>query len=212
MITERRLEEPRIVIPREQAIRYLGMHRGDRPPKPAVLQVFEEEFALAQELIAPRAVLQCFEDGLDGSDFMPSDAPFALVVCTIGNALETRVHELMAAEDTARAVILDAIGSAAAEETADRCNLTLCEEALAEGKRPDRRGSPGYGKWKLLEQRWIFATLRPEDIGVTLSERFMMSPRKSVSFGAPLTGGDDPSRHDRRCVRCGMVNCAYREV
>ncbi len=212
MNDERRVARPRIEIPREQAIRYLGMHRGNREPKEAVMRLVEEEFAQATALIEPRAVTRCFPDGIAGSDFFPGDVPVALVVCTIGGALEARVHELMAAKDAGRAMILDAIGSAAAEEVADHCNLSLCETALAAGRRPDRRSSPGYGKWKLVEQRWIFDLLEPAEIGVTLSERCMMTPRKSVSFGMPLEGGDDSGRSRRRCIRCGMVNCEYRET
>ncbi|MEW6071496.1 MAG: vitamin B12 dependent-methionine synthase activation domain-containing protein [Planctomycetota bacterium] len=212
MRSGRRIERLAIEIPREQTIRYLGMHRGGRAPKPEVRRVFEEELALAAGLVEARAVVQAFETAPPGSDFVSAGEPVALVVCTIGIALERRVHDLMAAGDVARAMMLDAIGSAAAEEAADASNHALCAEALAEGRRPDRRGSPGYGKWKLVEQRWIFSLLDPAAIGVSLTERCMMIPAKSVSFGLPLTGGERHASPDRRCVRCGMTDCAYRAV
>jgi len=48
---------------------------------------------------------------------------------------------------------------------------------------PSKRFSPGYKKWKLDEQRFIFDILPAQDIGVRLhQESWMMIPRKSVSF------------------------------
>jgi hypothetical protein len=210
--TERLIESPSFEIRREEAYRLLGLHRGNRPPKPFVLECFEEELERAGELVEARAVSRTFLTGVEGSDFLAPDLPVALAVCTIGPALEERVRELTAEGDQARAVILDAIGSAAAEGVADRCNLRICREALRENLRPDRRCSPGYGHWALPEQRWLFGLLGPDEIGVSLGESCMMTPRKSVSIAVPLIGGDAASRTERRCIRCGLETCQYRET
>ena len=108
----------------------------------------------------------------------------------------------------ARAMLLDAIGSAAVEEVADRSNRRICEEALCAGLDPGPRVSPGYGAWDLEDQDWIFREIAPAEIGVTLSENWMMTPRKSISYAVPLSGGSVRPR--RRCVHCGLADCAYR--
>lgn len=212
MDPERRIETVPIELRREEAYRLLGMHKRKRAPKPVVLECFETELAHANELVAGRAVSRIFPEGIAGSDFIAPDLPVALAVCTIGPALEDRVRELIDADDQASAVILDAIGSAAAETVADRCNLRICREGLQAKFTPDRRCSPGYGHWKITEQRWIFELLDPAEIGVKLTGSCMMLPRKSVSIAVPLVGGTAASRTERRCIRCGLKTCEYREA
>ena len=111
---------------------------------------------------------------------------------------------------SARAAILDAIGSAAVEEVADRCNELICAMAAPTDFAPDMRTSPGYGSWVLREQALVFEFLRPEDIGVELTERFSMLPRKSVSFVVPLEGGPIGRSAVERCRHCGLEDCPYR--
>ena len=138
--------------------------------------------------------------------------PIAVVVCTIGGRLEHRVAGHTAAGACARAMILDAVGSAAVEEVADRTSQMICDYARRDGGfAPAPRQSPGYGAWSLDEQRLIFELLAPHEIGVTLSASRMMVPRKTVSYVVPLRGGDRGARSAGRCVRCGCVDCLYRE-
>ena len=197
-----------IEISREGAFRLLGMHRKQREPLESVRANFDGEYSAARELVRARTVSITNRSGIRGSGFFGATAPIALVVCTIGSALEQRVTELTGEGRAARAMLLDAIGSAAVEEVADRSNLRICEEALRGGFDPGPRVSPGYGAWKLQEQAWLFRELAPTDIGVTLGEHCMMTPRKSISYAVPLAGGKHQPRG--RCVHCGLVDCAYR--
>jgi cobalamin-dependent methionine synthase I len=43
------------------------------------------------------------------------------------------------------------------------------------------RYSPGYCGWHVSGQRALFDVLRPEEIGITLRESFLMEPLKSIS-------------------------------
>lgn len=197
-----------IQIPRDEAYRLLGMHRKQREPIKSVQDNFDSAYAAAQKLVEARAASITRISGIHGSGFICATAPVSLVVCTIGGALEKRVTELTDEGLTAQAMLLDAIGSAAVEELADRSNQRICAEALRAGLDPGPRVSPGYGAWKLKDQAWLFGALEPADIGVTLSDHSMMTPRKSVSYAVPLTGGDAQPRG--RCVHCGLEDCAYR--
>lgn len=208
-----------IAIPRGFAYRLLGLHRSNRPPRASVIEVFEEELAVAHGLVDARAVTRVSDAGLPGSQHVDPAVPLAAVVCTIGPALEERVAKLSDDGQATRAMVLDAIGSSAAEEVADRSNQILCGRAADAERSVGRRRSPGYGRWDVSEQRALLAFVEPDDIGVSLSERCMMVPRKSVSYVAQLlaAGTPDASRRDEderrgdRCSRCNMTDCPYRE-
>ena len=147
--------------------------------------------------------------------FIAPRAPVALAVCTIGPALEEQASLASERGDSLGALVLDAIGTAAVEALADHVNHHLCEAALGEGLAPARRRSPGYGRWAVDEQRWLFDQLDAGDVGVHLTEGCMMVPRKSVSFAVILDGrGADGvlgARAGERCAGCAMPNCRYRE-
>jgi cobalamin-dependent methionine synthase-like protein len=206
----RRVETLEVRIPKAQVFRLLGMHRKKRDPRPSVIRAYEEEVAIAAHLVAAKAVTTSFRTGLPGSRNGDPDIPVAAGVCTIGPRLEERVTDLSSSGQTARAMILDAIGSAAVEDVVDRVNGEICDRALTCGGRPGPRRSPGYGGWDLSEQTLLFDALDPAEIGVELAESFMMIPRKSVSFVVPLEGGVAGLRGVGRCARCGLLECAFR--
>lgn len=210
MTDDRTIEKLDIRIPSEPALRLLGYGRGRRRPRDSVMSVFRAELELAHELARPCAVLGRCRGGLPGSAYIDPAMPLVAVVCTIGDQLERRVRDLAASGESARATILDAIGSAAAEEVADRCNQLICAMAAFTDYAPDARRSPGYGGWEVSEQALIFDLLRPGEIGVALTDRFSMIPRKSVSFVVPLEGGPLGSAAGERCRHCGLDDCAYK--
>ncbi len=88
----------------------------------------------------------------------------------------------MSENEMLRALILDSLGSEAAEEMAIQSDRILTEKAREMNLWPSKRFSPGYGKWDIQEQRYVFSVLPAESIGVRLTESCMMIPRKSVSF------------------------------
>jgi len=206
---------PRTVIrfqveaPRVEALRLLGIRPHQRPLRASLQRVFEEEYEAARDLFDPAVVLES-QQGLAGSGFYDPSMPLALAVCTIGPALDERVEDHTRAGDSARGMVLDAIGSAAVEALADRSNERICRQALEAGLLPDVRSSPGYGRWSLEEQRLIFDLLEPEEIGVSLTGTHMMNPNKSISYAVPLRGGRPGKRARGRCQRCGFRDCEYR--
>lgn len=201
-----------IEIPRIHAYRLLGIRGNNRRPRDSVLRIFEKEYATAAELVEARAVIAMSHGGLPGSSFIDRKMPLVVVVCTIGKSLEERVSALSEKGDNASALVLDAIGSAAAEEVADRSNRQICEMAFPTDFNPDRRRSPGYGRWNIREQKQIFDYLNPEAIGVSLNESCMMIPRKSISYVVPLEGGRPGSGVGGRCERCNLGDCPYRDL
>ncbi len=107
----------------------------------------------------------------------------ALCLCTIGPKLEEEIRKLMKKNELLRALILDALGSEAVEEVARQSDEFLATKARKTNLWPSKRFSPGYKKWNIKEQRFVFSILPAEQIGVRLiRDSCMMIPRKSISF------------------------------
>jgi len=212
MSTKRKLQSFELSISEAETLRLLGLAGKKRMPRESLMRELEEELVVVRDLLEPRAVWVTKEEGLTGSARFSAGSPLALAVCTIGDALERRVDDLAQSGRIARAMILDAIGSAAVEGVADLSNGRICEEAIEGGHSPGPRRSPGYDRWPVVEQRLLFDLLEPEDVGVELNDACMMIPRKSVSFAVPLAESATDRHGPGRCARCKLAGCPYREA
>ena len=113
--------------------------------------------------------------------------------------------------DTARAVMLQAIGAERIEALCDAFCADIEENVAERGLFTRPRFSPGYGDLPLEIQRDFVRVLDcRRKIGVTLNESLLMSPSKSVTAIIGLsdkpcgvTSGD--------CVYCGKRDCADRK-
>jgi len=105
----------------------------------------------------------------------------ALFVCTIGSELPSKVNEYAVRGEIARATILDAVGSEAAEALAEKIDELIKAKAKQEGFSAVRRFSPGYGDWTLFDQAKILKILKAGRLGVRLTKGCIMVPEKSVT-------------------------------
>jgi hypothetical protein len=129
----------------------------------------------------------------------------ALVVCTIGPALDERVSALFGTGDPMRAIALEGAGNAAVGWLSQILTERMCDAALACGTRTGMRASPGQEGWPIEQQRVLFDLLPAGEIGVRLTDSCLMLPRKSVSFAVGFGPGmrtdavacDFCSRRDR---------------
>ncbi len=106
----------------------------------------------------------------------------ALVVCTIGPALDEQAHALFRAGDSVRGLTLDGAGNAAVGWLSQMVSERMCDLASARGAKAGMRASPGQEGWPIQQQRVLFDLLPTGDIGVRLTESCLMLPRKSISF------------------------------
>ncbi|MBN1505061.1 MAG: hypothetical protein JW952_08385 [Candidatus Eisenbacteria bacterium] len=141
---------------------------------------------------------------------IPPALEVALSVCTIGAPLEERVSEYSSAGELTRSLILDAAGSVLTEAVCDYANEKICGRAVGRSLYTTRRVSPGYGRWKIEEQKVIFQLLPADSIGVTLTKSYMMIPRKSVSFAVRLTAERPTGQFGSPCATCGREGCEFR--
>jgi cobalamin-dependent methionine synthase I len=135
---------------------------------------------------------------------------FSLI--TIGVKLEHYVSKLSAEGKLQQSVILDAIGSTAAECVADFVNKRINEKAIESGYDYTNRFSPGYCIWDIDDQKLFFDLLPAKSIGVILSQTQMMNPRKSITFAVNLGSKNkmDMDIGKRNCKTCTKTDCKYR--
>jgi hypothetical protein len=167
----------------------------------------------AQPLLAPRGAWRLVDDAQAAAAGLVDAAPrVGVALCTIGPALEAVSARRAAADDLLDALVLDAIGSAAAEAAADALNRALCDAARARGLFAAPRVSPGYGAWDVACQSRLLALLPAAALGVTLTSAQMMIPRKSVSFAINFAATPCTDPDESPCARCGLAHCRHREA
>ena len=133
----------------------------------------------------------------------------AVVMCTIGSALEERSAALFAAGHPLQGLALDGAGTAAVGQLAARVGVRICDEATARGLSVGMRASPGQEGWPITQQRVLFGLLPAQRIGVRLTETCLMLPRKSVSFVVGL--GPDMRADAVPCDFCSKrERCRWR--
>jgi hypothetical protein len=150
------------------------------------------------------------------ADIYPRADRLALFVATVGPATSEAIAAGFAANDFALASMLDAVASEAADCAAEALERLFLRALQVDGWHPPDGGvlrySPGYCGWHVTGQRELFAALRPEAIGVTLTESCLMQPLKSVSgvlIAGPLSAHAFAPTYDV-CATCETFTCRDR--
>ena len=140
----------------------------------------------------------------------------ALYAATVGAKVSDRIDDCFRAHEFALGAMLDSVASAAADKLGELIEsrfLRLFSEKKTIA--PDTRAlsySPGYCGWHISGQRRLFDFLKPEQIGITLRDSYLMQPLKSVS-GAVIVG--PAAIHAIRdsypfCEQCRTHSCRER--
>ena len=178
-----RIENIRVEFDEKRILNLIGYKKRDKEIKEPVKGLIKEEKKKLDRLLQPASIYTIIDYEETSKHPVFKDAEkVAICLCTIGPKLEEEIKKLMKINEMTRALILDALGSEAAEEVAIQSDRTLAEKAREMNLWPSKRYSPGYGKWDVKEQGFIFSLLPAVDIGVRLTDSFMMIPRKSISF------------------------------
>lgn len=212
-----------IAIEPRQVLRYLGM--GGKTPEAELAALVEQSIAEFRRAADYRV---CWlEAGVD--EWTPDGVQLEVLHlpgCSIARSLRDCLRVVLFAATTgieaeqqrkraavtspARALVLDAVATAAAEALCDRFCADRARELAPRGLFLRPRFSPGYGDLPLEVQRPLLACLDSRrKIGLALSQSLMMTPQKSVSaiVGLGKQGCTAP-RHD--CENCDKRDCAFR--
>jgi len=213
----------------QEVLRLQGYRRPSDIPTPEVLAILRDAFIEAQRIFKPRWLYREFPvastngSGVrlqDGSELVIQELPerwgtiaaLGLGVCTIGDALESRIETLFAAREFPLAYMLDSLGSVAVEALGEALHRQLCEDRLAQGLKVTPRESPGYARWPIEDQQKIFALLPSDTVGVQLNPYCIMTPRKSISFAVGIGRDAIMGTSGSPCRSCDMRDCAYRRA
>ena len=217
-----------VAVRREEVIHFLGYPEGKSLPlrfEPILAETIAEARALAE----PRGALARFSvEEARAVGLEPIEASgLILGLVTVGRGIERAASAWAVRGEATRALFLDAAGSAAVEEAADRLSaLVLTAEtagtsvvSAGAGDSPPAdavpvscRVSPGYGNWHLASQQALFDRLPHRELGIELLTSLLMIPRKSVSFALWLDAAERPLAGLAGCARCWLPNCRYRRA
>jgi hypothetical protein len=153
----------------------------------------------------------------------------AVLAATLGVEADNKI-KLLQRVNMADAVIYDACANEYIEKVCDACQAEIVSKALEYGCGVNYRFSPGYGDFKIENQRVLIGLLNAEKrLGLHLSENNLLIPQKSVTAiigfvdaaegkasaaatyaangGAVLSGAAASG-----CERCNMKkSCNYRK-
>jgi hypothetical protein len=115
----------------------------------------------------------------------PFSDDLALFAVTLGNDISEHIDALFEKKEFALASMLDSVASAGADKLAHVAEQYFCnfleEQRVRSAQTGVMRYSPGYCGWHISGQKMLFEFLKPEDIGITLLESFLMKPLKSIT-------------------------------
>jgi hypothetical protein len=215
-------------IDRDEVLRFQGYKPGIDLPSAEVAAILDEAIAMGEDLMAPCLVYRGEPVTAQGASWIEAggqrlDIPeigrlwgrlqaVGAGVCTVGDALEARVRELFDGRELPLAVMLDSVGSAAAESLAEYANDLLCQVGLRAGLKVTNRISPGYAGWDTAGQRALFRLCPGHPIGVALNEACVMTPAKTISWLVGIGPEVLIDHYFTQCRRCWMKDCAYRRA
>ena len=142
---------------------------------------------------------------LENCDFV------VLFGATIGNEIE-RLLLQKEVSNMSDALIMDACASCAIENVCDNFEADLRATYEKQGLYVSSRYSPGYGDFPLESQVQFFHALNlTRQIGVVLTDAYIMTPRKSVT--ALMAISKEPyTLRKKGCEQCNLfMQCAYRK-
>jgi hypothetical protein len=133
----------------------------------------------------------------------------AVFMVTVGDEIAREAKARCDSGDAFGGLVLDTIGSWAAELTMDALMAEMRSE-LAAGESFSARYSPGFCGMDLDQQRVLFRLAPAGDIGISLLPTLFMQPLKSISGIVGLGPRELVGVHLSPCERCPLVGCHMR--
>lgn len=156
-----------------------------------------------------------FIEGASIASHLAGCEKVACIAVTVGENVEREVTRNFSAGNYVASILLDAAATAAVEQAADALEKVIAREVARDGFKMRWRFSPGYGDWKLDNQREFFRLTGADEIGMRLSSALMLIPRKSVTAIIGLekvTSNEKFHRVKKSCATCSKLDCLARTV
>lgn len=134
-----------------------------------------------------------------------------VMAVTLGNEVEYKIRYYEKTNLT-KALIMDACATVAVEELCDEVEEKIKEEVLKMGLGITYRYSPGYGDLPIELQPKILNLLEAQKrIGLTVSDNFILLPRKSVTAIIGIQGLEHKRLHPGCRVCRNNKYCHFRK-
>lgn len=140
--------------------------------------VFNTYPAVSEEFSQIKKELPAGSKKVEG--LLKKSVAISMMAVTIGKDLENEVDKIKE-KDFTSAIILDAAGSEAVEQSANFISKILRESADKQENELSIRFSPGFGDWPIEISSNILTYLSGEKIEMTLSSSGILKPRKSIT-------------------------------
>lgn len=212
-------------VNRTEAFRYLGI-KGI--PDNITLQLADECEKILIAEMTPKfcwtyaAISECSDNsvrlsgyalelkGKDISEHLKDCSGVVFLAATLGNNVDMLLRR-MQAQDMAKAVIIDAMASAAIEQVCDETEKEIAEKL--NNKHFTWRFSPGYGDFPIeIQKEFLYALNAQKVIGLCANSGGMLTPTKSVTA---VIGVHEKSVENQKhsCESCNMRDrCNYRKT
>lgn len=212
-------------IDTKETRRYAGLRQSEFPQ-----ELIEEACMEARLLAQPKGIWLLY-DYDDVAHTVLSDEPFTLqgesivkhlkgcskvifLAVTVGDTVEEAVTKHFSEGKYAFSTLLDAAATTAVEQIADSMEKYLQMQMARQGLEMKWRFSPGYGDWDIHQQTEVLALSKGADIGMSLTESMMLTPRKSITAVIGLYYKEQECRgkdkkHDCSC--CSKSECQFRQ-
>lgn len=188
------------VTPSPTALLMRQMVPPDVTPDERTLQLMIDTIELFKTLAKPVGIMAeidreqftnvlhgegCNQPGVVIEQLFAHSTSMALFVVTVGAPVCDEIVRLFDIGDFPKASMLDSAASEGAEIASDYIEDTITNLFTVNGKIDDTcavmRFSPGYCGWDVSGQKQLFEYLKPEEIGIDLTDSFLMQPLKSIS-------------------------------
>lgn len=133
-----------------------------------------------------------------------------IAACTLGARLDERIRALRAEGRSLEMLLLDELGSWAADQMRTQLYEHLCRTLADRDIRASSPLSPGESEWPLREQRALLQLADASRLGITLGVGDLMRPLKSLTFVFGSGTGDLGAEGLSGCHFCTIVDrCRY---
>lgn len=166
------------------------------------------------ECVLPQEIKLVGDSGFQGRllpSLLPEAKELAVVVCTIGPALEQQTKLCFEQDEQLRGVLLDGIGSAAVDSLSQEVCRYIIKNAESRGYQASSPISPGMPGFSIREQQKLLKMVPADMIGVSIKSSGTMFPRKSESMVIGMGLRMATWKRAAVCARCNLrQTCLYR--
>lgn len=143
------------------------------------------------ETSPPRVVLEdgTILSGIKLAELMKGCSQALIMLATGGGKIMELIGRLQEEGRMSEAVVIDAAASEITDSVLDMVMLHVSQLLRSKGKiLTQRRFSPGYGDFDILQQKELYRLMDGEAFGISMNEACMLLPEKSVLAIAGISG------------------------